>query len=120
MCFDLSLAHAKDTLVRMSGSPHSHKFPPVAPQRRKSAASVHGGGRIETPGTWSFNVHSIYLCVVSVVCALYHVVYQLFVLCIMLCISCLCSVSCCVSVVCALYHVVWGVSNLLANIIGCF
>ena len=49
----------------MSGSPLSPKFPTVAIHLRKSYASVHGGGRIETPGTCAFNIHwlSIYLYV---------------------------------------------------------
>ena len=37
------------------------KFPTVALHRSKSSAPVHGGGRIETPGTCAFNIHSIYL-----------------------------------------------------------
>ena len=39
------------------------KFPTVALQRSKSSASVHGGSRIETPGTCAFNIHSIYLTI---------------------------------------------------------
>ena len=34
------------TLVRMSGSPLSPKFPAVALQRSKSSASVHSGGAL--------------------------------------------------------------------------
>ena len=40
----------------MAGSPLSPKFPTVALQRSKSSASVHGGGRIETPGTLSLSL----------------------------------------------------------------
>ena len=36
-------------------------YPTVALQRSKSSASVHGGGHIETPGSCTFNIHSIYL-----------------------------------------------------------
>ena len=45
----------------MSVSPLSPKFPTVALQASKSSASLHGGGRIETLGTCTFNIHSIYL-----------------------------------------------------------
>ena len=49
------------TYVRMSDSPLSLKFPTVALQWSKSSASVHNWGRIETPGTCAFNIHSLSL-----------------------------------------------------------
>ena len=65
MCFDRSIVSARKrsqclTKVRMSGSPLSPKFPTVALQESKSSASVHGEGRIETPGNCAFNIHSLY------------------------------------------------------------
>ena len=55
----------------MSGSPLSPKLPTVALQRRKSFATVRDGGRIETPETCAFNIHSVYLSL-SIICSQYH------------------------------------------------
>ena len=49
------------TKIRMSGSPHSPKFPTVALQRSKSSASVRSGVRIETSGSCTLNILSLSL-----------------------------------------------------------